>query len=454
MKSLKNVMTFILFLSACIGCASFETVQYDVGNKPKQEDTSIPEDEYGRTYYQPRKMMHLNIKRVPVTSDLEKKIIKAKIAVDAAGKAVNEKKEILELANEIVGVAKGAAIDPATKDRDMATASFDVAVKKQEKAMAALEALGGLTASGSFNDTIVLKLLPAIADTRKRFIIKLNHSGFRDDNLDTLITSKGLLETVNLTTTDRTGEVVVAVAEILIEITKISSGMPISALEDRADITAGKPFDFNMTFDPTDYKKISEINEELKLLDTDYQLVVFDVASDTEIKAPDEEINESGLVTNELKEVTVTKEIGRAEGIYFRMAKSYIVSIKDEYKEIDYNLKSVLVELPNEGQLAVLPINQDLFTTTKYDVQFKEGMLVKADTNRPSQAMGIVSIPLDILKRVVALPTELIQLKIDYSSKQAALLENQKKVVEAQEALLKTLEADNKSNMSGNNNSN
>ncbi len=59
-------------------------------------------------------------------------------------------------------------------------------------------------------------------------------------------------------------------------------------------------------------------------------------------------------------------------------------------------------------------------------------MLTKLDVKRPSELYALIQIPLTIAKDVLALPGELIQLKIDYSTKQADLVDAQTKILDAE----------------------
>lgn len=87
--------------------------------------------------------------------------------------------------------------------------------------------------------------------------------------------------------------------------------------------------------------------------------------------------------------------------------------------------------LPNNGPLAVFPYETDPCTTAKYDVTFNNGMLTRRDIERPSEVLGCLRVPLEILEAIISLPTEILQLKVDYSSKEEELLEQQKATIDA-----------------------
>ena len=63
-------------------------------------------------------------------------------------------------------------------------------------------------------------------------------------------------------------------------------------------------------------------------------------------------------------------------------------------------------------------------------------MLKEVYVSKPSSIAAGVKIPLNILQSLVALPTEIIKLRVDYSSASQNLLTSQKKELDALRELL------------------
>src|SRR3546814_1557053 len=87
----------------------------------------------------------------------------------------------------------------------------------------------------------------------------------------------------------------------------------------------------------------------------------------------------------------------------------------------------------------------DLITVTRaaFDektttIDFEEGTLKQVDISKTSEVLEIVSLPVEILKAIVAIPAELIQLKIDTTNQEKNLIDAQKAHIETQ---LKLIEA-------------
>tara|TARA_R110000823_G_scaffold232224_1_gene358727 strand:+ start:2203 stop:2931 length:729 start_codon:yes stop_codon:yes gene_type:complete len=82
------------------------------------------------------------------------------------------------------------------------------------------------------------------------------------------------------------------------------------------------------------------------------------------------------------------------------------------------------LELPR-GQLA----------TNEYDVVFDKGMLIKSKIVQPSELLAGVMIVPNALREIFAIPTELIQLKIDTTSKSSELINAEAALLAAQAEL-------------------
>lgn len=62
-------------------------------------------------------------------------------------------------------------------------------------------------------------------------------------------------------------------------------------------------------------------------------------------------------------------------------------------------------------------------------------MLIGWDTNKPSEVLEVVRLPVKILKAVISIPTELIKLRIDYSTEQKNLEDVYAKQLQSEQTL-------------------
>jgi hypothetical protein len=73
--------------------------------------------------------------------------------------------------------------------------------------------------------------------------------------------------------------------------------------------------------------------------------------------------------------------------------------------------------------------------TAKYEATFENGLVKTHKTEKPSEALAIASLPLDIIRAVFQTTAELIQLKIDTSGKETALANAKVAEIDAKKAL-------------------
>lgn len=98
------------------------------------------------------------------------------------------------------------------------------------------------------------------------------------------------------------------------------------------------------------------------------------------------------------------------------------------------------VVIPDPKQLVELDFSRASFVKKTITANFDKGILSSIAVDKPSEAMALAKVPLDILTALVKLPAELIQLKIDTTKKETGELEEQKKLLEAQQALIKAIQ--------------
>src|SRR5262249_53332753 len=121
--------------------------------------------------------------------------------------------------------------------------------------------------------------------------------------------------------------------------------------------------------------------------------------------------------------------------IPYRFRITGTVSAGPGATSVVHTIKSAMVELPNDGPIAYVEYPARWWATNEHSSEFKNGVLIKQVTKQPAEALGGVRALADVVRQIVDVPGELIQLKIDYSSKDAAQLAAEKAVVDAEAAL-------------------
>jgi len=98
-------------------------------------------------------------------------------------------------------------------------------------------------------------------------------------------------------------------------------------------------------------------------------------------------------------------------------------------------LRSMTFDLPNSSPTELLKVTSGAFSTTEHVTEFQDGVLVAHKEERPSELLSVAKIPYDVAKALIKIPAEILSLKVDYSSKEAALIDAQTAILAAKKAL-------------------
>lgn len=452
--------------------------------KSKTPDKSAGKNPDGVAYYLPKNMMKITVDKKAVTPAVK---AMARATADKAEKEKKKREEEQKSAEEDYKNLK-VSLDQATKDKNetaiqelkklvaIAGAKWKAAILATKNAIrtaaitkASADALQALPPKVKFTYDVKVVVLPATIDDRYRLTAMHKSSIFREDEVSIEV-DKGLIKTVNTTATDRTPDIVVTLAKIAIAAFKIAAvDSPVkTSSKGIKEVPPAKPdrwcptpdelnvsdeaFHYEKTFDPADKLAVFKINVQLCRLGTEFFLefsrAKFEYSSNSR-KPANVKYEKYPEVKGKYKRLKISPIAGDGvNGILYRVPILYNVNLKRGINgsiKKSYTIQTNTVALPNEGPIRVLPFKWASCVTTKYGAVFENGMLVKRTINRPSSLAECLKIPLQILQEIISLPTELIQLKIDYSSKQEELINAQRKIIEANESLRKAIEQQNNS---------
>ncbi len=129
------------------------------------------------------------------------------------------------------------------------------------------------------------------------------------------------------------------------------------------------------------------------------------------------------------------------EGLVYRSPGTYQFLLREVIKE-EFDPMANLTSNPiidkfrlslvQGGKVGFITMPKGRFSTNEYDVSFSKGMLVKNDITRPSEYLGAALILPNILREIISIPAELIQLRVNYSTSEKDLIELQQAMVTAQ----------------------
>jgi hypothetical protein len=264
------------------------------------------------------------------------------------------------------------------------------------------------------NDLELTTSVRYIQDPNYFFTFRYLPKATFDDAVDVKLTEQGFLDTIEVTTTDKAREIVGKVIEIVKEVAKITA-FPGAVTQMKAE--EKKIPNIDVEFDPDLFLDRSRWKDR-----EDFEQCYFTpygIKFQLKRTFPNGSFPKRGPVDQ--------------QGIYYRPLLPYEFSFSIK----DFALyKTETISLPNEAPIMAIDLKRGPFITKKMTLTFKNGILTQMKVDKPSEVLAALNIPLDIVKAIVSLPTELIQFKIDYSSKNKQLYESLLQEIKAKDALI------------------
>lgn len=429
MKNTKPSLIIIL-IAMLVGCASTESIV--ISNRAEKEKI-----EEGIVYSLPIQLVKVVYNRKVIDSaEAAEKKQKAKDAIDSTNKEINKistaEKELVQLIRSIPQAPNKAALE-ATLNLDLTRTKAQklrltniLVQQKKAFSISNTEYVQSLQYGKAFSEQIEITPEAPIADTTNTFYARMNHQGTYSDSLE-IVTKNGLLDGAVGQSEDKAGEIVVSLARGISGLVRPYLGI---RLPEIAFLNIGPPPDgavcikqpvvsITRVIDPSNQQDIKILNKQL------YRGCI-----------------ELGVKKPETIQTNALKNLKNANGLIYRQPGSFTFIVSDILgKNEKAEIQSIRLKLIQGGQIGVISMPKGSFSKNEYDVSFSNGMLSKSKISQPSEVLGAVMILPNVLKEVFAFPTELIQLKVDYSSSKKELVELKKAMLEAQaEINIKQLE--------------
>lgn len=225
-----------------------------------------------------------------------------------------------------------------------------------------------------------------VPDPHHRFVVSHRPNLFSSDDIRVVVGKDSLLDLVEVTSEDKSVEVVRKLIE---------TGKNVARIAAQAGGTRSTPEEeviFKASLDPTSDIEVAKINQALQQVEGGPYEVSLTDRSPPGSKQVNSTYASGGTA-------------GRAfEGIVFRPALAY--GLRLSRQNIVQEVATVL--LPNEAEILHMPVNRSAFVKKVQKLDFNEGLLVEATLKKPSEALGAVEIPLEISRALLALPGEIV----------------------------------------------
>ncbi|WP_207460473.1 hypothetical protein [Azospirillum sp. SYSU D00513] len=385
----------------------------------------------GLVYALPKGQVQLSAQRKMVTKD---DVAKAQLAATMAAGAAKTAEER----------HKAAEKDPNFSREEIDNLKFIFGNLRASAGAAANRAAFLATVVDKFEESITVTALPVIPDPEHRFTANFSHSIARSDDFK-LTVSNGLLTTTSVTSADETKAILTSLAGLV----GAFVGAPIPSprafeFDATKDSDQGinpqqcKEFSYSRSFDPTDRRELSAVLKGLSENDSSFEVEIDGVRCSANGGTDASVCGPTGAVENNVS------ADAKAKGLFYRAPRSVRISIapsSDGNPQCPLTglptAQSVTVVVPDSTSAFVLPAEGGGFTTATIGHSFKDGMPTTYAVTQPSELLGVASIPVDILKALVSVPTELVRLRVNYDSEANAIIEQRIKEQEQSLTLLK-----------------
>jgi hypothetical protein len=262
-----------------------------------------------------------------------------------------------------------------------------------------------------------------VPDPRYMYALSLKPAPQSSDHFNLVVNANGFLSSVNASNEDRTGQIVEALAQTA------ANAFEASAMALAATTPEPLPKHLEYIFDPSDPTEIQKAKAAFEF--GGHQLIDIECV-------PLNGLAPARMPAKKEKECDRLTE-DEAGGVFYRNALPYILSVKPlTIGENNTNIQQVVM-LPNQAPIFEIDVRRAPFVGVNTAMTFTNGYLTSLDYTKPSEIEGFVSIPLELSKMALSVPTNLLQLKIDLANKGNELLEAQKKAADDRAALLSAI---------------
>jgi len=232
-------------------------------------------------------------------------------------------------------------------------------------------------------------------DPNHRYYLRYNSSIWTDDTVKIEFAPEGYLKRIETITDDKTAAIVEKLAELGSKLAEAAAMVP--EFVDRDMGTTVRTI-YVVTFDPFNPMEMQRVNEELASIHP--QLSV--------------EIRLNEVADKEEKGKVVTNFDKPALGIYCKPIATAEFTIKT-----GSNIQRDLVTLPHPFKVHLVEITRPRFIKATFSMDFEMGYPKTISIQRPSQLLTLLESPIKVLSTIMAIPSKLIQLRINMSNEKS-----------------------------------
>lgn len=404
--------TWLVAITAfCLNGCSGPIVRSEPNNQ------SVEVDGLGSvSYYLPDRLFTLSFTRARSASNQLAALNDAKAATALSAEEVARLKRELRNAQAMLN----AGIRVAEARQDILRLGFLLS-KAEDDLAEALAQLGvarddynktrTLDNNCGFTDTFTLTPYGYVADTAQRYRAKLVHPIGRKDALTLSTTASGLLSSGNSIASDQSAAIAQAIGGLIgapaglqnFATENIRLFSQVTATEATPEVpgpppnpcTLRAPFEFSYLLDPSNASHLEHFITALRRRHAHYKIEVTSAAGQAIVAA--------------------AAPVG-GDGLFYRRNLPHVMSAYVREPDVEAAADeaaavAILFEMPNASPTEFVGYPTGALTETKYTIAFESGMLTSYNTERPSELLAAVNLPLDVVKAILTVPGELLTLR-------------------------------------------
>lgn len=244
-----------------------------------------------------------------------------------------------------------------------------------------------------------------IPDSENLVELKYSRSVFAEDHLKIKINSKGLLESVGVTTEDKSVSIVKEISKAPSVIFNGESE-GVERLQVVEEEVEEQEFSKVFLIDPSNLKD-------------EYEWVIH--ADKTNSINVSFVLKRNSMSHGE----TTVHDIDETDGVYSRPIEANRFTIEPQEVSLKKSgvSESFVEFLPSSTRLIHHPIKRSSFVKKEYTLSFEEGIIKESEVKKPSEVDGFISIPINIAKAIVSIPAQLVSFRINSIKNEKALQE-------------------------------
>ena len=350
-------------------------------------------------------------------------------------------------------------------------------------------------------DTVSVRVLAPVADPAEIYYLRFRRSAWRDTKASVRTGASGLLSSIGVSSKDESSAVLadaVSLAALLPEVSATAAVLGGEGLESLAGFAAGtRPapesrvecgtlanglasapssasgpaFKATVVFDPADPADLARAEHELCSRGAHYRFVTIPIGAPPASGAAAVPDTPEASASPSVRPASPSPAV--SAGVYYRRDQPFVLAIYDGGGEgagvgegggggeggavsdreaprgasgaaraAGFMLVSAaLIQIPNLAPRQLLALSASAGVATHASATFADGMLLSASVDAPSTARAVASLPLDLARAIVSIPSALFQFRIDSTRDAARLTEARTEAIKAEIALLKAREA-------------